>query len=568
MTGASIGSRAQSIVHVVMEHAAKHPERACFHCISPRRGDVTRTWREVVEAAGRAAIGWTRLGVKAGDVVVLVGTHHPDLYAAWLGAVWIGAVPTLLAEPSVRIHRDVYASRLAALLERIGAPAIAVDPRVDLRGAVTTASVVSYVELAASEGEPVAPRQPSPDDLLLLQHSSGTTGVQKGVMLTHGAVVAHAEAYANVTQFRSADVVASWLPLYHDMGLIACFVGPLLSGVTVAWLSPFEWVASPQTLLDAVEKHAATHCWLPNFAFLFLAQRAQRPARLSSLRHVVNCSEVVTAEAMDAFVERFHRDGLEESAVACCYAMAENVYAMTSTRSGERPRRRAIDRDTWRDKHLAVPPRAGAATLTHVSCGPPIPGVEVKIVGEDGARMAAGAAGRVCVRSGFLFSGYFRRPDLDDHLFDAEGFFDTGDLGYLDEEGHLVVTGRVKDVIIVAGKNVYPQDVEAVADSVPGIHPGRAVAFGVAVRAMGTDGVVVLAEADAPEADWDDVRRKLRAAVSASLDLDLIDVVVLPRAALRKSTSGKLARSGNRDWYLEGRFGSPAALVEGRGGDE
>jgi acyl-CoA synthetase (AMP-forming)/AMP-acid ligase II len=343
------------------------------------------------------------------------------------------------------------------------------------------------------------------------------------------------------------------------MGLIACFIGPLIAGASVAWLSPFEWVAAPQTLLDVVARFRATHAWLPNFALLFLAQRAKRPADLSSLRHVVNCSEVVTAEALDVFATRFASDGFDRAALASCYAMAENVYAVTSTTREDPPRVRTVGTAQWREQHVAALAPADAApetTLLHASSGRALPGVEVRIVGADGVASLPLHAGRVLVRSPFLFAGYHRRDDLNSALFDQAGFFDTGDVGYCDEIGHLYVTGRAKDVMIVAGKNVYPQDIENVVDSVEGIHPGRAVAFGVSMPRTGTDGIVVLAESD--EEDREVVAQRIRARIAAVLDLDVVDVRALARQSLRKSTSGKLARSGNRDWYLEGRFGEVA----------
>ena len=526
------------------------------------------SFADVAAAARRAASAWKARGVGRGDLVVLVGTHPPDLYACWLGAVWLGAVPTILAEPSVRIDAERYRRRLAALLERNDARHLALDPQYS--GEAPWPAGVgrsSYEEIAAgSPGTVVGePPEVDPGDLLLLQHSSGTTGLQKGVMLSHGAVAAHAEDYAAALGLTDDDVVVSWLPLYHDMGFIACFLLPLARGVPVVWLSPFEWVANPALLLEAASAERATLAWLPNFAYPFLAQRVRELADdvdLSSLRAVINCSEPVTGEAFDPFAKRFTRHGLRPEALHTCYAMAENVFAVTTSSPDAPPHRLAVDRETWFHQHQAVETPEGSTDAVHLlSSGLPLPRCRVRIARPDGTEAERGEVGRVLIRSPFLFDGYFRRPDLDEGLFDGDGFYDTGDLGFVDRTGHLYVTGRAKDLIIVGGRNVYPQDVEAVVAEVEGVVPGRVVCFGVAVEALGTEGLVVLAESETPEEEWRRLARRIRGAVPAQLDLDLVDVRIAPRGSLSKSTSGKLARAGNRDAYLAGRFGAPTAGI-------
>jgi acyl-CoA synthetase (AMP-forming)/AMP-acid ligase II len=532
---------------------------------------ATRTWREVAEGAASAAGFQRERGTKRGDVVVLMGTHHADFHANWLGCVWLGAVPCVLAEPSVRVHRGVYWPRLRALIERIEARALLMDPAIAVDAAWPQERPhFSYDEVAGPGRAFAAPPEPQAGDLLLLQHSSGTTGLHKGVMLSHGAVMRHAEAYGRALALDGTEVFASWLPLYHDMGLIACFLTPLIEGLPLVWLSPFEWVANPALLLHAVDEWRATHAWLPNFAFSFLAQRV-REARgrfdLSCLKALVNCSEPVTAEAMDAFASRFADDRFDPAALHACYAMAETVFVVSTSTRRSPSRRRRVDRRAWHEEHVARAPAPDASdgqTLVHVSNGPPVDGCRVRIGPLDGGpgSLGEGRAGRVWVRSTFLFDGYFRRPDLDATLFDDEGFFDTGDVGYLDDDGHVYVTGRLKDLVIIGGRNVYPHDVEATVNEVPGVHAGRAVVFGVPHRGLATEGLVALVESDRPQTEWAAVGRAVRASVPSRLDLDLLDVRVLPPGSLRKSSSGKLARGGNREWYLEGRFGEVPAVVD------
>jgi acyl-CoA synthetase (AMP-forming)/AMP-acid ligase II len=548
------------ILEAVLEHARTRGEREAVRTVSRSGEESARTFAAIVQDAGRAAAAYRAAGIEKGEIVILIGTHHIDFYAAWLGAVWIGAVPSVLAEPSVRIDKEIYWTRLAELLERIGAKMLATDPRIEIDEArFGSTRRTTYSSLATHDGKAPDPVAPAPEDLLLLQHSSGTTGLQKGVMLSHRAVMRHAESYLSTLELRAEDKIATWLPLYHDMGLIACFVTPLVAGIPVVWLSPFEWVAAPTLLLRAITQHRATLAWLPNFAFTFLGKRAARANEvydLASLRAVVNCSEPVTHEAMSCFHDRYRAEGFRADALHTCYAMAENVFAVSTSSPAIPSRRLVIDAAKWQEEHRAVDAAdASAQTLVHVSNGVTVPSCEVRIADASGAILPPRQAGRVLIRSPFLFDGYFRRDDLNRGLLDARGFYDTGDVGYLDELGHVYVTGRMKDLVIVGGRNIYPQDIEQIASEVEGVHPGRAVCFGVKIKGVGTEGPVVLAESDLPESSWLEVSTRIRAAIPARLDLDLADVRVTGAGRLRKSTSGKLARSGNREWYLEGRFG-------------
>jgi acyl-CoA synthetase (AMP-forming)/AMP-acid ligase II len=458
------------------------------------------------------------------------------------------------------VAKEIYGSRLGEVLARMGAWGLAADPKLKIENDLLhVPRTFRYDEIAAGAG-PEPPRAACrPESTMLLQHSSGTTGLHKGVMLSHDAVWRHALSYNRDLQMNGQDRIATWLPLYHDMGFIACFVTPLLLGVEVVWLSPFEWVANPALLLEAIHVHRATLAWLPNFAFPFLAQRTKQPPGsydLSCLRALVNCSEPVSHEAMQAFAERFAADNFSPRALQACYAMAENVFAVTTSSDACPPRRRWLDRAAWHNEHRSLVVDAGApGAIAHVSNGRTVADCELKTVGDDGRELPPGQAGQILIRSPFLFSGYFRRDDLNRELFDSAGFYNTGDLGYVDEDGHVYVTGRMKDLVIVGGKNVYPQDAEQVANEVAGVHPGRVVAFGVPMRQLGTEGLVILVESDEPEDAWPGVGELIRAAVPTRLDIDVADARVVPRGELRKSTSGKLARGGNREWYLAGRFG-------------
>ncbi|MBE2271053.1 MAG: AMP-binding protein, partial [Anaerolinea sp.] len=388
-------------------------------------------------------------------------------------------------------------------------------------------------------------------------HSSGSTGLQKGVMLSHRAVMQHVIDYAPTIGIQTADktdspsLIVSWLPLYHDMGLIAAFILPIVTGTPLVIMSPFVWVRQPAMLLRAITRHKATHVWLPNFAYNFMATRIRDAALtgidLSSLDYVINCSEPVYAESHRTFAQRFTPYGLRESALQVCYAMAENTFAVTQTFGV--PRIDRVDRRRFAEERIATPAEGDAPSSEIVSCGVPIDGVQVRICAETGDTLPDRHVGEIELLSATMLTGYYRRDDLQPF---HDGWFKTGDMGYL-ADGELYVTGRKKDLIIVAGKNVYPQDIENLLNGLPGVYPGRVVAFGVPNEALGTEDVAVLVESAAEAVDDEqrgDIVRAIRARVAADTEVTARYVEVLPPRQLIKTSSGKIARAANRERFL------------------
>src|SRR5690606_13134490 len=330
------------------------------------------------------------------------------------------------------------------------------------------------------EREQFRPEPADPQAIAFLQHSSGTTGLQKGVALSHGAVRRQLAAYGEAIGLTAGDVIVSWLPLYHDMGLIAGFMLPLVAGVPLVLMSPFDWVRHPALLLRAIHDFGGTLCWLPNFAYNHCARRIRRRdsegVSLASMRLFVNCSEPVRAESHDLFLERFAVHGVTAEMLAVSYAMAENTFAVTQTPPGRPATLDIIDLPALASAGEARPvPPDHPAAVTKVSCGPPIPGTAVRVVNKDGRVLPERQVGELAIRSDYMLSEYYRRPDLAPF---RDGWYLTGDMGYM-VDGEVFVIGRSKELIINAGKNIYPQDLEAIVNSVPGVHPGRAVVFGV-----------------------------------------------------------------------------------------
>ncbi|MBN1966171.1 MAG: AMP-binding protein, partial [Anaerolineae bacterium] len=375
------------------------------------------------------------------------------------------------------------------------------------------------------------------------------------VMLAHGAVINQVAAYSEAIQLRPADVVVSWLPLYHDMGLIAGFIMPVIQGVHLVLMSPFHWIREPAILLSAIQDYGGTLCWLPNFAYNFLATRIRPSALagvdLSTLRALINCSEPVRHDSHETFRAKFAAHGLPDNALHTCYAMAENTFAVTQSDLAAPPTVDRVDRVAIMEQSVALPVNGEhEAAVTMVSCGRPIPSVEIKIVDAERRDLPERHVGEIALRSDHMLSGYYHRADATAEALDGEWYY-TGDLGYL-ADGELYITGRQKDLIIVGGKNIYPQDIENMLNDVPGVHPGRTVAFGVPNEQLGTEDIAVIAEVDTTDPDEHKrIIADIRQRIAQTSDVMAHYVHLVEPMWLYKTSSGKIARGANRQKFLE-----------------
>ncbi len=498
-------------------------------------------------------------GIRPGDVCALMFRHHPSFYPLYLGVVHAGALPAVLAYPNPRLHPEKFQAGLLGmaahsgldwiLTERDLEPGVApaVRPGGPIRGVLFP---LEWTELSHHE----QPYRGAPSSPCLLQHSSGTTGLQKAVTLSHDMVLGHVRRYAAAIDAAPGDRVASWLPLYHDMGLIAAFHLPLALGIPLVQLDPFEWVVAPALLFQAMAAERATLAWLPNFAYNLMAERIHAEdlegVRLEHVRLLVNCSEPVRLDAHERFIRRFAALGLKWEALSTCYAMAETTFAVTQAPPGRPPvvlpaSRRALARGRYGQ---AIDPEDLRAC---VSCGRPIADCRLRIVDEVGNDLPEGSAGEILVASASLFSGYRGNRAATAAVLEGE-WYRTGDLGFL-LGGECFVIGRKKDVIIVAGNNIYPEDVEDAVNAVPGVIPGRVVAFALDDERYGTESVAVIAETQLRAgAALQGLRRAIVTAAMAA-DVTLSRVYLAPPRWLLKSSSGKPSRRANAERALHDR---------------
>ena len=530
----------------------------------------TVTFGEFRRQARVQAMALRNEGMRVGDRVVILMPQTLSAMTMFVATMMLGALPAFLAYPNFKIEPSKYRSGLEGVTANLKAKVVVIDAEFpdELLGHVSIGGETRLFRVSQDSGSASVPGLPEADILAdstaFIQHSAGTTGLQKGVALTHAAVLrqlGHLAAALGIDAAKRgpADCIYSWLPLYHDMGLIACFMLPMVCHLHVVMQSPLDWVMHPETMLQIITEHKCTLAWMPNFAFQFVPRRTSlsRGAKyhrakydLSSLRALINCSEPVRSQSMEEFQEAFSTIGLKDGVLHSSYAMAENVFAVTQSdcRRGRGPNRVWLDGKMLRNAHQIVPVAAGdEGAISFTSSGRLLPNNEVRILSEMGGILGSGQVGEILIRSDSLFTGYYNRPELTAEVI-VDGWYHSGDLGFCLED-ELYVVGRKKDLLIIGGENLYPHDIEEIVCSHPAIHDGRAVALGVYNADVGTEEIVVVAEVDHEEllANRDAIEREVRNLVVGGIGVAVKKILLKPPQWLVKSTAGKASRSGTHE---------------------
>ena len=519
-------------------------------------------------------------GVKSGDRVVIIMPQGIAAMETFVGAMMQGGVPAFLAYPNFKVEAEKYRSGLAGVTANLKAKVVVIDEDFpeEMLGHVSLGAGTTIVRSGGNErardcargdraekgsinrrvdkrADEFDAHEIDSDALAFIQHSAGTTGLQKGVALTHSAVLRQVGYLREALKIDGqTDRIYSWLPLYHDMGLIACFMLPMACHVPVVMQSPLDWVMHPETMLEIISDNECTLAWLPNFAFQFVPRRVPKERwpqyDLSRVRALINCSEPVRASSMGEFHKAFAATGLKKGAMQSSYAMAENVFAVSQSdiegRSG--PVRIWVDGQEFRSAHRIVPVGQGTAgAMPFASSGRLLPRHEVRIVSDSGEPVGGNLVGEILVKSDCLFEGYYNRADLTEKAI-MEGWYHTGDLGfYLD--GELYVVGRKKDLLIVGGENIYPQDIEEIASAHKAVHDGRVIAMGVYNPDLGTEEIVLVAEVEDERLleRAGEIEREIREKVVAGLGVVVRTIFLKPPKWIVKSTAGKPARAATRE---------------------
>jgi acyl-CoA synthetase (AMP-forming)/AMP-acid ligase II len=536
-----------TLVHA-FERAAGDPSGVTFVGLDER--ETFLPWGEVFDRAARSGAALAARGVAPGDRVAIVLRTEPAFLDAFLGAWWCGAVPAPLYPP-VRLGRmEEYLSATARMIALSGARIVisAGGTRRLLGDAVERArpplGCEDAARLVAGRERPRA-RLPAPDELGLVQFSSGSTVDPKPVALTHGALRAMADALVHETRpDRSSDALVSWLPLYHDMGLIGCLLAAATYPGPLVLIAPEHFLARPALWPRALARHGGSISAAPAFAYAYVAERVRsldlEGLSLARWRLALNGAEPVSGEAMRRFAWRMAPHGFDAGALVPVYGLSEAALAVTFSRPGRPPMGRHVD-----PVRLARDGEVVPGEREVVSVGKPVAGVELQLRDERDAELGEGRLGRIWVRGPSLMRGYLGDEAATGRAL-REGWLDTGDLGFV-LDGELYVHGRAKDVIIVRGANHAPEEFEGPLAGVAGLRPGCAVAVGSTASA-GEEGLVVLAERARGTAGPDDatVEAEVHRAVLQATGIAPREVRLLAPGTLPRTSSGKLRRGEAR----------------------
>ena len=535
------------------------------------RGELSERlpWGQVRDEAILLGRRLLASGLLAGDRVALVAESDGDFIRAFFACQYARLVPVPMPLPAPFGGRQGYIEHVRRMLQSASAraalgPDALADWMKEAAEGLKLQVAGSYAELAA---EPAPGELPGadPDGLSYLQFSSGSTRFPLGVAVTHRALMANLFAINNHgLKVGPNDRAVSWLPLYHDMGLIGFFLAPMSGQASLDLLPTAAFVRRPLLWLDLISRNRGTISYSPTFGYELCARRAESMSveglDLSGWRAAGIGGDMIRPGVLHAFAERFAPAGFDERAFVASYGMAEATLALSFAPLMTGLRAETLDVDRLERDQIAVPSSRGARRSREFAlCGPALPGHELEVRDERGQIMGEGQVGRIFARGPSLMHAYFDQPEETDRVMSADGWLDTGDLGYF-SGGEIVITGRAKDLIIVNGRNVWPQDLEWTAEAeAVALRSGDVAVFSVPSEGEETVVALVQCRTSDPEA-----RDRLRGDINGCLRLRHgveTEVVLVPAHSLPRTSSGKLSRSRAKAMYQAGQFGADAAAV-------
>ncbi len=565
LPGATAPSKADTLVQALAAHVSERSERLHVELVETGQTGEQVTYGALDRAARALAQGLLDRGIEPGERVAIMLPTGRAFFETFFGALLAGAVPVPIYPPFRRAQIAEHLRRQAGVLRNAEAALLVTDDATGrfgalLSGLVTSLRGVSTAVDLTAKGTPIAAAFPAtPSDTALIQYTSGSTGDPKGVVLSHANLLANIRAMGAVMQAESSDVFVSWLPLYHDMGLIGAWLGSLYYAVPAMIMSPLSFIADPSRWLWAIHNHRATLSAAPNFAFELCLKRVTdddiKGLDLGSLRMVVNGAEPVSPSTIVRFTERFQPYGFAPQAMAPVYGLAENSVGLAFPPPGRAPIIDRVNRGPLSEQGVARPARSDDRNVAEfVACGQPLPGHQIRIVDDTGRELPERRQGRLEFKGPSATAGYFRSPEKNRTLFRGD-WLDSGDLAYI-ADGDIHLTGRIKDVIIRAGRNIYPHELEECVGNVEGVRKGCVAVIAATDVETGTEKLVVVAETRVTDnAMREDLKKRILSAAGSILELPPEEIVLVAPHAVPKTSSGKIRRATTRELYETDRLG-------------
>ena len=554
-------SSVETLVDVLEYHARTHPERPHLRLLSGDDQEDQLSYSDLHNAALRISYGLGLRDVVEGDRVAIMLATHLSFFEAFFGVLYAGGVPVPMYPPFNRSQVEEHLRRQAGILKNADIEVLIISEDMQrvgslLFGLAENLRHIETVAVLSSEGMLDAPVRTGPEAMALIQYTSGSTGDPKGVVLSHANLLANIRSMGEAMEISSSDIFISWLPLYHDMGLIGAWLGPLYYGFLTVIMSPLTFLANPSRWLRTISRYRATLSAAPNFAYELCCKNIHDEdlagIDLGSLRMTLNGAEAVSAVTIRRFSERFAACGFKPEMMWPVYGMAENSVGLAFPPIGRKPRIERIGRTALARDGVANPADSKDDTaLTMVACGQPIPRHEIRIVDETGREVADRHEGQLQFRGPSATTGYFRNDEKNRTLFSGD-WLDSGDRAYL-ANGDVYITGRIKDMIIKAGRNIYPHEIEELVGQIEGVRKGCVAAVAGTDQQTGTERLVLVVETRLAD---DDEKARLRKRIievctdTLNMPPDVVELV--PPHAVLKTSSGKIRRAATRELYETG----------------
>jgi len=570
---------AESLTEILRLRGLSEPGRP--HILLYEEADTPRTitFGELYQSASAVAAELSKRGLEPGQTTAIMLPTCAEFFATFAGILLAGGIPVPIYPPFRADRIAEYATRQSNILRNAEARflitwrqaeglARLLQPRVpSLRGVLNAQRLCEKRPASENSNKQWRPidhisYHARGEDIAFLQYTSGSTGDPKGVTLTHANLLANIRSMMAAVDIQPSDVAVSWLPLYHDMGLIGAWFTPLFAGIPLVVMSPIAFLSRPERWLRAIDRHGGTISPAPNFAYELcirkIANKDLEGLDLSSWRAAFNGAEPVHPDTLTRFVARFEPYGFRRGALLPVYGLAEASLAVSAPQVGSGFRIDRISRATFESsgRAVAAAPEDPAA-LEFVGAGKPLPDVECRVVTAEGGDAGERVEGQLRFRGPSATTGYYRNPAATCDLMRGDGWLDSGDLAYW-AEGDLFITGRAKDVIIKAGRNIYPHEIELIASGIAGVRAGCVVAFGAPDERSGTERLVVTAEIR-NAADSKRIAGEISRAVDDAMGMPPDVIELVPPQSIPKTSSGKLRRTETRRLYLEGKLGKKQA---------